>query len=255
MAMPSFLAPRAPRPASVRRRRAGAAVIALAALAALSVLSALGAATLAGARAQAQSTRAVAPPPATNAPPVDAPPKVLRGAAKRLAERNASRYDDTFRHYTKRYFGPGFDWRRFKAQGMAESGLDPEATSYVGARGIMQLMPATYAAITSRRPEFGAINDPEWNIAAGIMHDRYLWKLWSASISERERPAFMFGSYNAGEGTIKRARSAALDRVGAAEAWAHIEQVAPEVPRWRYRETLDYVRKIDRYYAGFGKRR
>ncbi|MBM3906659.1 MAG: transglycosylase SLT domain-containing protein [Gemmatimonadetes bacterium] len=184
--------------------------------------------------------------PAQSAPAQAAP---LRGAAKRLADRNASRYDEIFRRYTKRYFGPGFDWRLFKAQGMAESGLDPDATSYVGARGIMQLMPATYQGITSRRPEFGAINDPEWNIAAGIMHDRYLWKLWSESISERERPAFMFGSYNAGEGTIRRARRSALDRVGAAEEWAHIEEVAPTVPRWRYRETLDYVRKIDRYYG------
>ncbi len=183
----------------------------------------------------------------------DSPRK--RAAARRLAERNASRYDDTFRRYSKRYFGPGFDWRRFKAQGMAESGLDPNATSYVGARGIMQLMPSTYAGIASRRAEFGAINDPEWNIAAGIMHDRYLWKLWTASISERERPAFMFGSYNAGEGTIKRARNTALKQVGSGEQWTHIEQVAPTVPRWRYRETLDYVRKIDRYYAGFGRRR
>ena len=176
-------------------------------------------------------------------------------AARRLSERNVSRYDDTFRRYTKRYFGPGFDWRYFKAQGMAESGLDPNATSYVGARGVMQLMPTTYAAIASRRPDFGAINDPEWNIAAGIMHDRYLWKLWSASISERERPAFMFGSYNAGEGTIKRAQSTAQDVVGSAAEWAHIEQVAPQVPRWRYRETLGYVRKIERYYAEFGHRR
>lgn len=179
----------------------------------------------------------------------------LRVTARRLALRNASRYDETFRRYSKRYFGPGFDWRRFKAQGMAESGLDPEATSYVGARGIMQLMPSTYQAISSRRPDFGAINDPEWNIAAGIMHDRYLWKLWSKTISESERPAFMFGSYNAGEGTIKRARAAAKGVVGSDEQWAHIEQVAPKVPRWRYRETLGYVRKIERYYAGFGVHR
>ncbi len=178
-----------------------------------------------------------------------------RPADRRLAERNASRYDDTFRRYSKRFFGVGFDWRYFKAQGMAESGLDPTATSYVGARGVMQLMPSTYRDITSRRPDFGAIDDPEWNIAAGIMHDRYLWKLWAKSIAEPERPAFMFGSYNAGEGTIMRAQNTARDVVGSAEAWSHIEQVAPTVPRWRYRETLGYVRKIDRYYADFRVRR
>ena len=191
----------------------------------------------------------------TLAPLLAAQARPQGAAARRVAERNASRYDETFRRYSKRYFGAGFDWRYFKAQGMAESGMDPEATSYVGARGIMQLMPSTYAVIASRRTEFGAIDDPEWNIAAGIMHDRYLWKLWSASISEAERPAFMFGSYNAGEGTIKRARTTALDRVGSGEAWSHIEQIAPEVPRWRYRETLAYVRTIGRYYGDFRARR
>jgi hypothetical protein len=31
-----------------------------------------------------------------------------------------------------------------------------------------------------------------------------------------------------------------LDR----RAWSSVETVAPQVPRWRYRETLGYVRKI-----------
>jgi membrane-bound lytic murein transglycosylase MltF len=168
--------------------------------------------------------------------------------ARRLAERNAGRYDDTFKRYTKRYFGANFDWRYFKAQGMAESGLDPTARSWVGARGVMQLMPSTFQMIQTRRPEFQSIDDPEWNIAAGIMHDRYLWKLWTSSITEPERPAFMFGSYNAGEGTIARARSVARAQSGDSVRWSHIEQVAPTVPRWRYRETLGYVRKIEGNY-------
>ena len=185
----------------------------------------------------------------------DAPRARASATVRRLNQRNESRYDDTFRRYSKRYFGVGFDWRWFKAQGMAESGLDPEATSWVGARGIMQLMPSTYQGITSKRPDFGEINDPEWNIAAGIMHDRYLWTLWKKAISEPERPAFMFGSYNAGEGTIKRAQATAREVAGDDVAWSHIEQVAPTVPRWRYRETLDYVRKIDRYYGDFRSKR
>jgi membrane-bound lytic murein transglycosylase F len=88
------------------------------------------------------------------------------------------RYDDTFRKYSKRFFGVGFDWQYFKAQGLAESGLDPNARSRVGARGIMQLMPGTYAMIKSRRTDLGEIDDPEWNIAAGIMHSRGLWHRW-----------------------------------------------------------------------------
>ena len=160
--------------------------------------------------------------------------------------RDDARYDELFRKYSKRFFGVGYDWRYFKAQGMAESNLDSAARSYVGARGIMQLMPSTFAEIQSRRTEFESIDHVEWNIAAGILHDRYLWQRWKDLGTDEERRRFMFGSYNAGEGPILRARGMARQRQLDAHAWASIEQVAPEVRRWRYRETLGYVRKIQR---------
>ena len=171
-----------------------------------------------------------------------------RAAAARANARNAERFDATFRKYSKRYFGIGFDWHRFKAQAMAESNLDTAAVSWVGARGLMQLMPSTYAVIQTARPEFGDINDPEWNIAAGIMHDRYLWKRWSPAVPDSERVHFMFGSYNAGEGPISRATEAARSRQLEPAQWSSIEAIAPDIPRWRYRETLGYVRKIDANY-------
>lgn len=155
------------------------------------------------------------------------------------------RYDDTFRKYSKRFFGVGFDWQYFKAQGLAESGLDPNARSRVGARGIMQLMPGTYAMIKSRRTDLGEIDDPEWNIAAGIMHSRGLWHRWEDAATPDERLRFMFGSYNAGEGTILRAKRVARAKQLQDYVWTSIETIAPEVPRWRYKETLPYVRKIE----------
>ena len=51
------------------------------------------------------------------------------------------KYDPYFRKYSKRFFGPAFDWHWFKAQGIAESGLQKDAKSWVNAKGIMQLMP------------------------------------------------------------------------------------------------------------------
>jgi membrane-bound lytic murein transglycosylase F len=86
--------------------------------------------------------------------------------------RDADRYDPAFRKYTKRFFGPAFDWRHFKAQGLAESGLDTAARSRNGARGIMQLMPNTLAAIRAHGADLDSVQDPELNIAAGIKHDR-----------------------------------------------------------------------------------
>ena len=170
----------------------------------------------------------------------------LNEAAEARAQRKATeRYDPIFRKYTKRYFGVGTDWRLFKAQGMAESDLTPTARSRVGARGIMQLMPSTYGLIRSALPQFGAIDNPEWNIAAGILHDRDLWTLFKRDVPDDERWRFMFAGYNAGEGTIIRARrTAAAERLDD-KSWQSIERIAPKVERWRYPETLEYVRKIE----------
>jgi membrane-bound lytic murein transglycosylase F len=165
-------------------------------------------------------------------------------AQAKATKQETDRYDPAFQKYTKRYFGPGFDWRQFKAQGMAESDLRPTARSRVGARGIMQLMPSTFQLIKSARPDFKSIDDPEHNIAAGIMHDRYLWTLYPTSPAE-ERARFMFAAYNAGEGTIGKARRTAKNESLDAELWSSVEAVAPKVKPWRYRETLGYVRTIE----------
>jgi membrane-bound lytic murein transglycosylase F len=173
----------------------------------------------------------------------------LERAAQARADRKVSeKYDPVFKKYAKRFFGPAFDWKYFKAQGFAESGLKADAKSWVGARGVMQLMPSTYHEIASHRPEFGTIDQPEWNIAAGIMHDRYLWGLWARNVSDDERHRFMFASYNAGEGTINRAFGVAKSKVGPPE-WSSVVQIAPTVARWRYTETLGYVRRIDSTYS------
>ena len=167
-----------------------------------------------------------------------------RAAEERQTRHATERFDPIFKKYAKRYFGVGTDWHWFKAQGMAESDLTPGARSRVGARGIMQLMPSTYGQIRSAVPRFGNIENPEWNIAAGILHDRDLWTLYSTDVDELERWHFVFASYNAGEGTINRARKAALVAKLDNRTWPNIERVAPRVERWRYAETLDYVKRI-----------
>ena len=60
------------------------------------------------------------------------------------------KYDQYFRKYSKRFFGPAIDWYWFKAQGIAESGLRGNARSWVNAKGIMQLMPRTFAELKKR---------------------------------------------------------------------------------------------------------
>lgn len=165
------------------------------------------------------------------------------------AQRALERYDPLFRKYTKRYFGPAFDWRLFKAQALTESGLDSTAVSGAGARGVMQLMPSTFKAIQSRNPEFASVDHPEWNIAAGIAHARTLWRVWRGAVVPEDHSTFVLGSYNAGRSPILRAQDLARASAFDPRQWLSVEAVAPAVPRWRHRETLDYVRRVRANFA------
>ncbi|MFN8092839.1 MAG: transglycosylase SLT domain-containing protein [Vicinamibacteria bacterium] len=165
------------------------------------------------------------------------------------AAQKSERYDNTFRKYSKRFFGAGFDWKVFKAQAIVESNLNPEARSFVGAVGLMQLMPSTFGAVQTKNPELQSIDDPEWNIAAGIQYDRQLWSSWSDHESAPDRIRFTLGAYNAGRVTLLRAQDKARAERLDENAWSSIEIVAPKVPRWRHGETLSYVRRIDESFS------
>jgi membrane-bound lytic murein transglycosylase F len=179
---------------------------------------------------------------------------LLLAATSLAAQAVTQRYDPTFRKYSKRFFGVGFDWRLFKAQGMTESNLNPNAQSWVGARGIMQLMPSTFLDIQTRNPAWSSIDDLEWNIAAGIYYDRHLWLQWRDSVDTEDHRYFMFASYNAGRIPILRARDLARQRTLDPRYWSSVEVVAPEVRGWRHVETLNYVRHIRDYIAVMDER-
>lgn len=154
-----------------------------------------------------------------------------------------SKYDSYFRKYSKRFFGVGFDWKWFKAQAIAESGLKEDAKSWVNAKGLMQIIPRTFEEIKKKNPSFIDINEPRWNIAAGVYYDHQQYRRWK-NLSFEHRMRFTFASYNAGYSTIQRAQNVSKSEGFSGDAWEHIESVAQKVSRWRYKETLGYVGKI-----------
>jgi len=145
-----------------------------------------------------------------------------------------NKYDKHFRKNAKHYFGPNFDWRWFKAQAIAESGLKADAKSKYGASGIMQILPSTYEDIKKKNPGFKEIHTPRWNIAAGIYYDRQLYKKWRTPPAGDERLYFAFGSYNAGyrriSGIFKKIEPPA-------QSWDLVEYHVPG-------QTRHYVRRI-----------
>ncbi|WP_419605559.1 transglycosylase SLT domain-containing protein, partial [Thiolapillus sp.] len=62
----------------------------------------------------------------------------------------------------------------------------------------MQIMPSTFKEIREKNPTVMNLEDPKWNIAAGIFYDRYLYDKWEfLDTDERQRLFFAFGSYQA----------------------------------------------------------
>lgn len=134
------------------------------------------------------------------------------------------KYDKYFSKYSKRYFGSGFDWHYFKAQAVAESRLQADARSRVGAEGVMQIMPGTFEEITKKNPGIkGTRKQPRWNIAAGIYYNRIIWNLWKAERPYMDRINFMFGSYNAGKANIIKAQRIAKNKGLNPNIWKSIQ--------------------------------
>jgi membrane-bound lytic murein transglycosylase F len=156
-----------------------------------------------------------------------------------------TKYDQYFRKYTKRFFGVGFDWKWFKAQAIAESNLNQDAKSWVNAKGIMQIMPKTFNEIKKKNPFIADIDEPRWNIAAGIYYDQRLFRKWKADRPLNDKMNFTFASYNAGFRTIIRAQDICKDHDLNENLWHNIEKIAEKVKRWRHEETLGYVEKIN----------
>lgn len=96
----------------------------------------------------------------------------------------------------------GWDWRLIASIIYQESRFDPEAESWAGAMGLMQLMPET-ADI------FGVIEiyKPRENITGGLKLLNWLDKQLMDSIPDRnERLKFVLASYNVGLGHVKDAQ-------------------------------------------------
>lgn len=116
---------------------------------------------------------------------------------------NLSPYDHAIKKYSKKL---GWDWRLMAAMIYQESNFNPDAESWAGACGLMQLIPAT-------AKRFGLdtlIASPLQNIEAGTNFLIHLNKYWKDYISDSsERIKFVLASYNVGLGHVIDARSLA----------------------------------------------
>jgi membrane-bound lytic murein transglycosylase F len=99
----------------------------------------------------------------------------------------------------------GWDWRLVASLVYQESHFDPQLKSWVGAVGLMQVMPETGA-------HFGFTNmwDTGQNLKAGFKFLKYLDDEWAKTIFDKdERVKFVLASYNVGLSHVLDARNLA----------------------------------------------
>jgi len=164
-------------------------------------------------------------------------------------------YDDLIKEYSSSL---DWDWRLLASLIYQESQFHPDKTSWAGARGLMQLMPAT-------AKQFGVNNvtNVHQNVKAGVKYLNWLTNYWREEISDStERIKFVMSSYNIGPGHIVDARNLAEKYGGNPNIWFDNVEVyllkksnpkfyTDSLVKYGYAkgtETVKYVREIfDRY--------
>jgi hypothetical protein len=128
--------------------------------------------------------------------------------------KDSNRFDHLISEFSGKY---QVDFALIKAMIRAESGFNPNAVSRKGAKGLMQLMPAT-----ALRMNVVDVYNPKQNIDGGVRYIKYLLSLFNNDIR------LSLAAYNAGENLVSELRT-----------------IPP------YRETVDYIRKVQSYYQSY----
>lgn len=112
-----------------------------------------------------------------------------------LREGKISHYDQLFKKYAPEI---DWDWRLLASLAYTESNFDTTAVSWAGAKGLMQLMPATARAMGVPP---GKEQNPEESIKAAVKYIAATAQSF-ADVPKEERTQFVLASYNSGIGHV-----------------------------------------------------
>lgn len=172
-----------------------------------------------------------------------------------------SAYDNDFRKAAE---VTGWDWRLVAAQCYQESGFDPNAVSWAGARGLMQIMPATaqHLGLAAER-----MYSPSDNIAAAARYIRELTEQFGDIRNGEERIKFVLAAYNGGMGHIRDAMALSKKYGKDAASWDDVKGFVSLLSNPRYyrdpivqhgymigNETTGYVSAVLERWRAYGGR-
>lgn len=185
------------------------------------------------------------------------PPQMTRDEINRLnADGTISPFDEHIKKYAAEY---DFDWRLVVAQMFQESTFNPRAKSWVGARGLMQVMPDTGKQVGEKN-----LFDPESSVRAGMKYLEWLHrKFEDKDISPENMMWFTLAAYNAGLGHVYDAQDLAEEKGWDRRIWFdNVENAMLLLSQKKYyqkarfgyargQEPYDYVRRIHARYRTY----
>ena len=135
-----------------------------------------------------------------------------------LKNNQISKYDNLIKQSAKKI---GWDWRLLASQVYQESQFDPNASSWVGAQGLMQVMPATANELNIKN-----IFDPEESIRGGTFYLHQMYERFSDILDDQNRIKFAMAAYNCGYGHIKDAQRLAEENGLEPTIWSgHVDKM------------------------------
>lgn len=160
-----------------------------------------------------------------------------------------------FDFYFQRYAGEArMDWRLMAAQCYQESCFDPNAKSWAGACGLMQIMPSTAAHLGL---PMEMVHQPEANIAAAARYMAELQGHFSDVRDPNQRILYALAAYNGGFHHIRDAMALARKHGGDPYNWGEVREYVLRLSQPAYytdpvvkngymrgAETADYVERI-----------
>lgn len=170
--------------------------------------------------------------------------KRVRSDFYSLNANKISKYDPLIKKSSEKI---GWDWRLLSSLVYQESRFKPQAGSWAGAKGLMQLMPAT-------AEELGVEDrlDPEDNLRGGTKYLKQLWRDYEDIPDSVQRIKFTMAAYNCGFYHVEDARRLAANDNLDENRWD--ENVENKILELSYPETYNkpevkygYVRGIEPY--------
>ncbi len=175
-----------------------------------------------------------------------------------LGGQRISAYDEIIQEESERL---DWDWRLLAAMIYNESRFNPQAKSWAGAFGLMQIMP-----VTGARFGIDSTSSERANIQAGVSFLKYLEKFWAKRVSDPvERRNFVLASYNVGHGHVLDAQKLSAELGLDAERWAgnvetalkfkshakYYKMTCVEHGYCRGESAVDYVKNVMNHYQHY----